>query len=588
MALQSLNAAGRDLQAVQNRISTGLKVSGPKDNGAVFAIAQSMKSEIAGWQSVDASLARGQSVLDVASAGTEGIVDVVADLQQRAMAFKDASNGPSRAAIRADIEALIRQIDQIANTSTFDTVNLLTGRPSIKTETTSVYRLSPSSLAPPDFRTTMAALPPGSSAFSSQTPTFTLPPGTLTPPSFATALATITGTNSQTVVVDAGTVAGRVSLLIDAYGVPDIAEIWQDGQRVAASGQPVGVGGASVGPGIALPNAQVLSFDYVPGADTNIELRFNENVSISGTAWRVGGLVMGDPSDPVPVPVPTISTSTSVRTAAEFDPPRVTANPEQVAQSLGQSPENTTAEYILHGGLVAGRVDMLFDAFGIADTVEIIQGGVRRAASGQTYVAGSGAVGPGQAVTGQQVISFDYDPGDGPITFRFNEGASDPDSAWVVGALTLRPATDPLPAAQFLPSGRYIPGFSPINYDVLSAPQGETIRLSSRDLTPAGLGLDPIDWENPAQMLDAITSARGTVIEAASYFDLQSNRIERTRIQASRLTDALDTGVGNLVDADLAKDAARLQAAQIRQQLAVQTLAIANDSPQWLLSLFRS
>ncbi|MFZ5670077.1 MAG: flagellin [Pseudomonadota bacterium] len=55
----------------------------------------------------------------------------------------------------------------------------------------------------------------------------------------------------------------------------------------------------------------------------------------------------------------------------------------------------------------------------------------------------------------------------------------------------------------------------------------------------------------------------------------------------SKLQDALDSGVGNLVDADLAKESARLQALQTKQQLGVQALSIANTSTSALLGLFR-
>ena len=48
-----------------------------------------------------------------------------------------------------------------------------------------------------------------------------------------------------------------------------------------------------------------------------------------------------------------------------------------------------------------------------------------------------------------------------------------------------------------------------------------------------------------------------------------------------------ETGVGNLVDADLAKESARLQALQVQQQLGAQALSIANQSPQVILSLFK-
>lgn len=51
--------------------------------------------------------------------------------------------------------------------------------------------------------------------------------------------------------------------------------------------------------------------------------------------------------------------------------------------------------------------------------------------------------------------------------------------------------------------------------------------------------------------------------------------------------DALNSGLGALVDADLAKESAKLQALQVRQQLGIQTLGLANQGPQVLLSLFR-
>ena len=50
--------------------------------------------------------------------------------------------------------------------------------------------------------------------------------------------------------------------------------------------------------------------------------------------------------------------------------------------------------------------------------------------------------------------------------------------------------------------------------------------------------------------------------------------------------DSIEGGLGSLIDADLAKESARLQALQIRQQLGTQTLSIANQAPQFLTSLF--
>ncbi len=55
----------------------------------------------------------------------------------------------------------------------------------------------------------------------------------------------------------------------------------------------------------------------------------------------------------------------------------------------------------------------------------------------------------------------------------------------------------------------------------------------------------------------------------------------------SNKIDALNTGLGSMVDADLAKESAALQALQIRQQLGTQALSMANQAPQTLLSLFK-
>ncbi len=64
---------------------------------------------------------------------------------------------------------------------------------------------------------------------------------------------------------------------------------------------------------------------------------------------------------------------------------------------------------------------------------------------------------------------------------------------------------------------------------------------------------------------------------------------KRVEIQAEftiQLVDILKQGVGNLVDADLAEESAALQSLQIKQQLGVQALSIANAGPQSILQLF--
>jgi flagellin len=67
----------------------------------------------------------------------------------------------------------------------------------------------------------------------------------------------------------------------------------------------------------------------------------------------------------------------------------------------------------------------------------------------------------------------------------------------------------------------------------------------------------------------------------------QSKEISNHNLFVQKLSDQLTTGIGNLVDADLARESARLQALQVQQQLGTQALSIANQAPQINLSLFK-
>ena len=66
-----------------------------------------------------------------------------------------------------------------------------------------------------------------------------------------------------------------------------------------------------------------------------------------------------------------------------------------------------------------------------------------------------------------------------------------------------------------------------------------------------------------------------------------SKSLERQLTFTSKIQDAVEVGIGNLVDADLAKESAKLTALQTKQQLGVQALSIANQSSGMLLGLFR-
>jgi len=86
---------------------------------------------------------------------------------------------------------------------------------------------------------------------------------------------------------------------------------------------------------------------------------------------------------------------------------------------------------------------------------------------------------------------------------------------------------------------------------------------------------------------DDIQTAIETFTGNLATLGTQSKSLERQNVFVGKLQDALEVGVGNLVDADLAKESARLTALQTKQQLGVQALSIANQSSSILLGLFR-
>lgn len=92
---------------------------------------------------------------------------------------------------------------------------------------------------------------------------------------------------------------------------------------------------------------------------------------------------------------------------------------------------------------------------------------------------------------------------------------------------------------------------------------------------------------NAQSVMTELTSSIAAVSAALGDIGAQARQIEQHNIFVSKLTDVLEGGISNLVDADMAKEGAKLQALQVQQQLGAQALSIANQSPQIVLSLFR-
>ena len=112
-----------------------------------------------------------------------------------------------------------------------------------------------------------------------------------------------------------------------------------------------------------------------------------------------------------------------------------------------------------------------------------------------------------------------------------------------------------------------------------------TIAPADATVTP---NLAAFNFDTPATRTAAnVDRAINNFMSVMADFGTKSKSLDRQLTFVGKVQDSLETGIGNLVDADLAKESARLTALQTKQQLGVQALAIANQGSSIVLSLFR-
>jgi flagellin len=127
-ALQYLSKTQASMATTQNAISTGYKVASAKDDGATYAIAQNMRGNVASYQSVQDSLNRGMSAVDVAMSAGQSISDLLIQMKAKALAASDAAiDTASRQSLNNDFTALRDQITTIVKNADFNGFNLVNG-----------------------------------------------------------------------------------------------------------------------------------------------------------------------------------------------------------------------------------------------------------------------------------------------------------------------------------------------------------------------------------------------------------------------------------------------------------------------------
>ncbi|WP_421738980.1 flagellin [Caulobacter sp.] len=125
----------------------------------------------------------------------------------------------------------------------------------------------------------------------------------------------------------------------------------------------------------------------------------------------------------------------------------------------------------------------------------------------------------------------------------------------------------------------------------LANSDGSGFTVNAQTLTLAGIGLTTGSTFTTATaakaMITTVSEALQTATNKLASLGTNSTGLDTHLTFVGKLQDSLDAGVGNLVDADLAKESAKLQSLQTKQQLGIQALSIANSSSSSILSLFR-
>lgn len=165
------------------------------------------------------------------------------------------------------------------------------------------------------------------------------------------------------------------------------------------------------------------------------------------------------------------------------------------------------------------------------------------------------------------------------IVASFNRAS---DGTVAVATITLSKASVALFDANAAASGILDSDFDLASDDGASPPVTYTASVSTLDLTATYVTDADID-----AMITGVEAALQSLTTAASDMGSAQKRVDMQVDFVGNLMDAIERGVGQLVDADMSEESTRLQALQVQQQLGIQALSIANASSQNILALFQ-
>ena len=126
IALRNLSATNVGLDVTQDRVSTGYKVIGPKDDGSNFSIAQGLRSELKAFDAIQQSLSSGRGIVAAAIAGANSVSDLLADIKKKVIESSNPANTSAQQSIlSADFNSMIAQLNTFVSNAIYNGRNLV-------------------------------------------------------------------------------------------------------------------------------------------------------------------------------------------------------------------------------------------------------------------------------------------------------------------------------------------------------------------------------------------------------------------------------------------------------------------------------
>lgn len=579
-ALRTLQQTNSQLDQTQSRISTGLKIGSAKDNAAYWSISTALKSDNKAMATVKDALGLGAATVDTAYQGLNAAKNVLDEIKSKLTAA--TQTGVDKNVIQAEIAELQKQLQSIANSSIFSGENWL----SVNSETA------------------------GFSADKQIVASFTRDA------SNNVSIGTVNVNIGAVALFDSSTVAGKNGIL-DAQV-----------ELKTAAGAELKVGGVN-----ATGNGTASGGIPAAGAsDAGSDLVAATQGTLTSAVFGLTGAADGDDllfSISIDGETPAQDFVIDITDASTFDIDDVVAGMSAL----------TGATVAAGTGPDAGKLIITSNSTGVSSTVTISgaivaadggntakAGASTTLASGETIVDGEDQVdATAAAVTLNAFAAFELDADDS-VTFKIAiDGAATPTTVRIDQALvneTLGEAAEGKIAtldeyrqvvaaaltkanvsgvtvaanagdtALVFTSGTEGDDSAVAISDVVVSAGADrisvdTINISEAALTASGATTGEQVRDVLSAYISVVNDAINKVTSAASNLGAVASRIELQQTFVTNLMDTIDQGVSGLVDADMNEESTRLQALQVKQQLGVQALSIANQSAQNVLRLFQ-